>query len=224
MYNLDSDNHHLIQKMISLQDNERKELARDLHDDFGPALFMSRVGIGSLRKKIDVAIGHNNYEHDWQTVDQNLDKLQQINRRILGRLRPAALDDMGLVGAVEAMAQAWKNTNPIVSLEISVSEKDLVLDELSSLTAYRIIQEALTNIYRHSNATLATIDIRIFSEDDIRQLRIAIQDNGEGIQENATQGIGLRGMKERVLGAGGELVVSSRLPSGTEIRAILPIT
>lgn len=224
LHNLDSDNHHLIQKMISLQDNERKELARDLHDDFGPALFMSRVGIGSLRKKIDVAIGHNNYEHDWQTVDQNLDKLQQINRRILGRLRPAALDDMGLVEAVEAMAQAWKNTNPIVSLEISVSEKDLVLDELSSLTAYRIIQEALTNIYRHSNATLATIDIRIFSEDDIRQLRIAIQDNGEGIQENATQGIGLRGMKERVLGAGGELVVSSRLPSGTEIRAILPIT
>lgn len=223
LYSLDCENHDLIQKMIQLQDNERKELATDLHDEFGPVLFMARVGIGGLQKKIDSALGKKEYTDDWETIDQNINKLQQINRRILGRLRPAALEEMGLIGAVEAMAQSLRKAAPNIELSLSYNNEIPALNETQSLTAYRIIQESLTNVYRHSMASAANVTIEI-DHDNSHHLRILIDDNGIGIKIKAKQGIGLRGMQERILGAGGELHVLSRKPSGTRIEAIMPIS
>ena len=219
LLNLDNENHHLIQKMMKLQDNERKQLARDLHDEFGPALFMSRVGIGGLRKKIDGYLNNSNWGADWETIDQNLDKLQQINRRILGRLRPAALEDMGLNGAVEAMAQSWRKTNPRIELTCHFSDEKYKLDESQSIAAFRIIQEALTNIYRHSGASKATVKIEL----DNKTLNIAIDDDGVGISAAPKTGIGIRGMKERILGVNGHFEVVSNSPSGTRVVASIPI-
>jgi|LakMenEpi03Aug12_release.lakeMendotaPanAssembly.Ray.scaffolds.fasta_scaffold32270_2 two-component system sensor histidine kinase UhpB len=218
LLNLDNENHHLIQKMMKLQDNERKELARDLHDEFGPALFMSRVGIGGLRKKIEGFLNNSSWGADWDTIDHNLDKLQQINRRILGRLRPAALEDMGLSGAIEAMAQSWRKTNPHIELNCYFPIEKYKLDENQSLAAYRIIQEALTNIYRHSGATKANVKV----EFDNNTLTIEVEDNGVGIGKNPKKGIGLRGMKERMLGVNGHFEVTSNSPSGTRVVASIP--
>jgi two-component system, NarL family, sensor histidine kinase UhpB len=222
LHNLDYENHKLIQKMIKIQDNERKELSRNLHDDFGPALFMTRIVIGGLRKKIELALGAKNYNKEWEAIDQNIDKLQQINRGVLGRLRPAALEEMGLIDAVEAMAQSWRKTNPHVDLKCKFSVVDYSLDEDRSLTAYRIVQEALTNIYRHSAASKALVQISTEAKTNAKILKIIIEDNGVGINPISIQGIGLRGIQERILSVGGELLISSAYPSGTRIEAILP--
>jgi two-component system sensor histidine kinase UhpB len=221
---LDEQNHLLIQKMITLQDNERKEIARDLHDEFGPALFMSRICVGELKKKITISLGEDKYLNDWSAVDQNIDKLQQVNRKILGRLRPAALEEMGLSGAIEAMIKSWRKTDPSVEMVYYFPEEKLTMTEIQSLTAYRIIQESLTNIYRHSRAT--KVNVRLFLEklSPSSQLVISVADNGIGIGENSQDGIGLRGMKERMLIVGGELKISRLSPSGTEIKALMPLS
>ena len=219
LLNLDNENHHLIQKMMKLQDSERKELARDLHDEFGPALFMSRVGIGGLRKKIDGFLNNPSWGADWETIDQNLDKLQQINRRILGRLRPAALEDMGLNGAVEAMAQSWRKTNPNIELTCHFSNEKYGMNESQSLAAYRIIQESLTNIYRHSGASKANVKVEL----ENNTLNIEIEDNGVGIGDAPKKGIGIRGMKERILGVNGHFEVVRKSPSGSRVVASIPI-
>lgn len=220
---LDDENHALIQKMIKVQDDERKELARDLHDEFGPALFMARVGVGGLRKKIDKALAEQRFSVEWDVVDANFDKLQQINKRTLGRLRPAALEEMGLTGAVEAMIQSWQRTKENLELAYRFSQTAFPLDEHKSLTAYRIIQEALTNVFRHSKASKAWIEMSTQFDDDSQLLKIVIEDNGIGVNSHGPKGIGLRGMKERILAAGGSLVVSQVHPSGTRIEATIPV-
>ena len=222
LHALDDENHILIQKMIKVQDDERKDLARDLHDEYGPALFMARVGIGEVRKKVDKISQSSSFHEEWAIVDGTLDKLQQINRRILGRLRPAALEEVGLSGAVEAMVQSWREAHPNIALSCALSQDHFVLDEHRALTAYRIIQEALTNIYRHAHATQASVQIE---EDKVEYkscLKIIITDNGKGIASDVSQGVGLRGMRERIFSVDGELKINNAGP-GTRIEATIPL-
>ena len=222
MHALDDENHILIQKMIKVQDDERKDLARDLHDEYGPALFMARVGIGEVRKKVDKLSQSSSFHEEWAIVDGTLDKLQQINRRILGRLRPAALEEVGLSGAVEAMVQSWRAAHPNITLSCSLSQDHFVLDEHRALTAYRIIQEALTNIYRHAHATQASVQIEEYKVKDKSCLKIIITDNGKGIASDVSQGVGLRGMRERIFSVDGELKINNAGP-GTRIEATIPL-
>jgi two-component system sensor histidine kinase UhpB len=209
--------------MIKVQDDERKDLARDLHDECGPALFMARVGIGELRKKLDKLSQSASFHEDWAIIDGTLDKLQQINRRILGRLRPAALEEVGLSGAVETMVQSWRTAHPNIALSCTLLQDHFVLDEHRALTAYRITQEALTNIYRHAHATQASVQIEEYKVEDKSYLKIIIADNGKGINLDISQGVGLRGMKERILSVEGELKIINN-GSGTRIEAIIPLS
>ena len=222
LHALDDENHVLIQKMIKVQDDERKDLARDLHDEYGPALFMARVGIGEVRKKVDKLSQSSSFHEEWAIVDGTLDKLQQINRRILGRLRPAALEEVGLSGAVEAMVQSWREAHPNIALSCALSQDHFVLDEHRALTAYRIIQEALTNIYRHAHATQASVQIEEDKVEDKSCLKIIITDNGKGIASDVSQGVGLRGMRERIFSVDGELKINNAGP-GTRIEATIPL-
>jgi two-component system sensor histidine kinase UhpB len=125
---------------------------------------------------------------------------------------------MGLSGAIEAMAQSWRKTNPHIELNCYFPIEKYKLDENQSLAAYRIIQEALTNIYRHSGATKANVKV----EFDNNTLTIEVEDNGVGIGKNPKKGIGLRGMKERMLGVNGHFEVTSNSPSGTRVVASIP--
>lgn len=151
---LDAENHQLVQRMIYVQDEERRDIARDLHDEIGPFLFAIRAGVGALARK--GAAQEAALSADCRRIDEQLAALQQVNRRILGRLRPAALDEMGLAGALEALARRWRVTNPEISIELDVAGIG-DLEEATALTAYRIAQEGLTNVFRHSGATRVTI-------------------------------------------------------------------
>lgn len=220
---LDDENHHLMQKMILVQDEERKDIARDLHDDIGPFLFKARVELGALRKKIAASGDKELLAQDCDKIDLSIELLQKANRRLLGRLRPAALDEMGLEGALEALGQSWRGAHPDIALSMCLALGDVALDEKISLTIFRIVQEALANIYRHSKAQTASINLRIITDQEGNDVEITIIDDGCGIDEDFREGMGLRGLRERVYGVSGKIKIKNRSSGGAKLIARIPL-
>lgn len=218
---LDEENHRLVRRMIHVQDEERRDIARDLHDEIGPFLFTVRAGVGALaRKAASPGADAARLAEDCARIDAQIAALQQVNRRILGRLRPAALAEMGLADAVRALAQGWRETNPGVEIVLSLEGAEAEFDETIALTAYRIAQEGLTNAFRHSGAD--RVELRLTRERGA--LRIEVQDNGSGFDDAspAASGLGLRGMSERVGALGGSLTLKNQPAGGACLRAVLP--
>ncbi|PWB79984.1 MAG: sensor histidine kinase [Methylocystaceae bacterium] len=219
----DDENRRLIERIIHVQDEERRDIARDLHDEIGPFLFTIRAGLGALARKLEGGTQDRRaLASDCTRIDDQLGALQQVNRRILGRLRPAALDEMGLEGALQALAQGWRESHPDVAIELNLAGATRPLDESIALTAYRIVQEGLTNVIRHSGAARVDIEVEQIGAER-RELRVAVRDDGAGVDENMKKGIGLRGMGERVAALGGRLTLESVPPGGALLEARLPL-
>jgi two-component system sensor histidine kinase UhpB len=214
---LDEENGALVERLIHVQDEERRGIARDLHDEIGPFLFTIRAGLGGLARRLD-----DERREDCLRIDGQIAALQQVNRRILGRLRPAALDECGLGGALEALARGWRELHPEVAIRLRFSAADAPLDETLALAAYRIAQEGLTNVFRHSGATRVDVEIERVLAEDGGELRVAVRDDGAGV-EGLREGLGLRGMSERVAALGGRLTLDSAAPRGALLEARLPL-
>ena len=190
---LDAENHRLLRSMIHVQEEERRTIARDLHDEIGPFLFAIRAGVGALPRKGAGA----SLDADCAKLDAQIAELQQLNRRILARLRPAALEEMGLSGALEALAQNWRKSRPEVA--ITLRSEDLELTENMALAAYRVVQEGVTNAFRHAGARHIAVEVFCAS----KELVLRVTDDGAGLKPGWREGLGLRGMSERVGALGG---------------------
>ncbi len=222
LQNLDDENHRLVRRMIHVQDEERRDIARDLHDEIGPFLFTVRAGVGALaRKAAGPSADPMRLAEDCARIDAQIAALQQVNRRILGRLRPAALEEMGLADAIEALAQGWRETNPQVAISLSLDGALGAIEEEIALTAYRIVQEGLTNAFRHSGADRVEVSAKRAN----CELRIDVRDNGSGLDAAAgpNAGLGLRGMSERVGALGGSLTLVNDPDGGAHLTASLPL-
>ena len=211
---LDAENRDLLRRMIDVQETERRDIARDLHDEMGPFLFAIRAGVGALRRKAQGA----GVTEDCARLDQQIAALQGVNRRILARLRPVALEEMGLAGALDALVRGWRETHPQATITLTVA--DCALDEKTALVAYRIAQEGLTNALRHARARHVTIDVRPAGA---RELRVRVDDDGTGLKAGWRQGLGLRGMSERIAALGGRLTFQSGTPTGAVLEVLLPL-
>ncbi len=220
---LDEENRTLIQRMVHVQDEERRDIARDLHDEIGPFLFTIRAGVGALARKAQGGAEAAAMAADCGRIDAQIAALQQVNRRILGRLRPAALEEMGLSGALEALAAGWRDSHPQVAIDLDAARIPEPLDEAIALTAYRIVQEGLTNVFRHAGATLVRVRVAPARGADGPALRVTVQDDGAGLGGGAGHGVGLRGMGERVRALGGRLSLTAAAPHGARLDALLPI-
>ena len=156
---------HLAERVVSLQDVERKEIARELHDEFGPYLFALRAHATSLMRVADIAKPDIDgvRRHGNAMLDQ-VNALQQFNRRVLEKLRPAGLSELGLNEALGALVRLWRDAHPGVVVETGVSQSLGDMGETAELTIYRIVQEALTNVFRHSGATHVYRDDRTGAE------------------------------------------------------------
>jgi two-component system sensor histidine kinase UhpB len=217
---LDAENRQLVRRMIHVQDEERRDIARDLHDEIGPFLFAVRAGVGGLARKLSAPdASPAALAADCLRIDAQVAALQEMNRRILGRLRPAALEEMGLADALEALARGWRETHPDIALDLSLDGAREPMDEDTALTAYRVAQEGLTNAYRHSGAR--RIGLRATRRDD--RLCIEVTDDGAGLAAQTDNGLGLRGMRERVEAQGGALIVSNGLEGGARLVAELSL-
>ncbi|WP_330084527.1 ATP-binding protein [Methylocystis iwaonis] len=218
---LDSENRQLLRRMIHVQDEERRAIARDLHDEIGPFLFTVRAGVGALARKAQSSgADPARLAEDCAKIDAQIAALQQVNRRILGRLRPAALEEMGLADAIEALARGWRETRAEIAIDLSLDGARAKLDETTAITAYRVVQEGLTNAFRHSGASRIAVAIARAGQ----RLRVEVRDDGTGLPAAFTPaGLGLRGMSERVSALGGTLRIDNGSNGGARLVAELPL-
>ena len=221
------DKRRLAERVVSLQDAERKEIARDLHDEFGPYLFALRAHAASLTRLADTAEPdlHALRKHINAMSDQ-VNALQQSNRRVLERLRPVGLAELGLADALAALMRLWREAYPDVVIETSISPELDARGETADLTIYRIIQEALTNVFRHARATRVEIRVepaatRPAGAAETEAIMVSVSDNGAGLPADHRQGFGMLGMRERVLALGGSLTVAST-NHGVTVEAMVP--
>ncbi|MDB5655932.1 MAG: signal transduction histidine kinase, glucose-6-phosphate specific [Tardiphaga sp.] len=209
----------LAERVVSLQDVERREIARELHDEFGPFLFALRAhGSALLRIAAGVAPDVAAIRSHGEAMLAQLGQLQQLNRRVLERLRPAGLSELGLREALGALLRWWREAHPGVVIELAVTPAAGSLGDTMELTVYRVVQEALTNVFRHADATHVVVTID--AVDGVVAVRV--QDNGAGLGPDHRSGLGLTGMRERVLALGGTMRVHSTA-QGVTVEAMIPI-
>ncbi|UFX47640.1 histidine kinase [Bradyrhizobium sp. 41S5] len=217
----------LAERAVSLQDSERKEIARELHDEFGPYLFALRAHAGALTRLSEVEQPDPAAlrKHGSAILEQ-VNALQQFTRRILERLRPVGLAELGLAEALGALVRLWGETHPEVEIESSISPDLGETGETADLTIYRIVQEALTNVFRHAGAT--AVDITIEPAERQTGPRggracalVRVRDNGRGLLRDHRLGRGLTGMQERILALGGTLKINSS-DDGVTVEALVP--
>jgi two-component system sensor histidine kinase UhpB len=217
----------LAERAVSLQDLERKEIARELHDEFGPYLFALRAHAGALMRLADVSEPASEAlrKHGGAILDQ-VNALQQFTRRILEKLRPVGLAELGLREALGALSRLWNESHPDVVIETSISGSLGATGETADLTIYRVVQEALTNVFRHARATEINVSIEPAARPEGTAgqrdfARVKVCDNGCGLKPDQKFGLGLTGMRERLLALGGTLTVASG-ERGVTIEAMVP--
>ena len=206
---------------IEASEQERKRWARELHDDTLQGLAGLGVMLGSALRSGSEESTRKGVEAAIEQIREEAAKL----RALIAELRPAALDEIGLRAAVEGLVERTASTQGLdVTAEIALSSDDEGAPRLApevESTAYRIVQEGLTNVAKHAGAS--TAEIRIAEADG--RLEVAVRDDGRGFEPSAPRtGFGLTGMRERVEMLGGTLAVeSSPAGLGTLVRASVPV-
>jgi PAS domain S-box-containing protein len=199
----------------NIREEERKHIARELHDDLGQLLATLRLDLTLLQQSTPSA--------ETQRILRGMDNLILTAitslRRIASNLRPRALDEGGLYFALQSLRQEFIQRHAI-NFDLLADEADLTLDDDYSTAIYRIVQESLTNIARHAQARNVTVALNRADS----HLVISIQDDGRGIEGSdmaKSSSFGLLGMRERVLGLHGDISISGN--GGTRIDIMLPL-
>jgi two-component system, NarL family, sensor histidine kinase UhpB len=225
--NFSSTNLRLIDRLFDAQDDERKMIAHELHDEIGPHLFALRAKAAMLAARVR-AKGDEDSSAAAAALCDQVEALQGHNRRILAQLRPVALEEYGLLEALRILVDQWRKTEPAVTLVLSASDRIADLGQRASLMAYRFVQEALTNAFRHSGARQVDVTLAYASgtaaegsrDPALAGLRISIRDDGRGLAEQAPPSLGLLGMRERVRALGGAVAIGRSGEGGAIVEAI----
>lgn len=215
----------LAERVVSLQDEERRDIARDLHDEFGPHLFALRAQVSALQQSIAAAaLDPDTLRRQSDALVVKVNDIQKLNRRVLERLRPAGLAEFGLEGALAALLGFWREVHPDTVVESVVAPHLGPLGDTVELTVFRVIQEALTNVFRHAGASKVDITVApatAAGPQGSAAVTVSVRDNGEGLPSDYKQGFGLTGMQERVEALGGTMTVTSSR-EGSVVTATLP--
>jgi PAS domain S-box-containing protein len=206
---------YLSQRILAAQEEERKLIAHELHDGLGATLTTIKY---SLEQRLD------DHPQERQSLEQAVSMVQDAIKdtsRISRSLRPSILDDMGVLPAIRWFCRGLQegNSSTIVETRLEVQEKEV--REPLKLVIYRIVQEALNNVAKHSSAQRATVALRKTEGN----LELSVEDNGGGfdLQKAGDAGMGLTSMRERTQFSGGFFSIQSRPGKGTAIRALWPL-
>ena len=214
----DGENRRLNEQLLSLQEQERSDLARDLHDEVSPFLFAIHIDVTTachLLEQGRAIEAHDNV----QSIADAVRHMQRQVRSMLGRLRPIGLAEFGLREAIENMVVFWRRRRPEIRYQVVVSEECENLGELVGTTICRIVQEALSNAVRHAGPKLITVSV---DRDHDGKVRVAVADDGSGMREPNRLGYGLLGISERVKAVGGRLTLSKTPGEGFAVKAVFP--
>jgi len=212
----------LSQHLQQVREKESKRIAREIHDELGQQLTALKMDISWLSSRIDPDVeGGKEFLKKMNSMSSLVDKTIQTVQKVTAELRPGLLDDLGLVPAIEWLAQEFENQTRI-PCRIQLFCELVDIDPDCSTAIFRISQEALTNVTRHAKAT--RVDISLKEENGA--LILKIRDNGRGIDADdvfAPSSLGLMGMRERVWPFGGELNISATPKRGTTLTVTLPV-
>ncbi len=210
----------LAARLQSVREEERTRVAREIHDELGQALTGIKLELASLIRELpgDAKQQSNRAESIMKLADETI----QTVRRISTELRPGILDDLGLMAAVEWAAEEFQSRTG-TNCRLDLPEDDIVIDRERATALFRILQETLTNVARHANAT--QVNVRLAKEEG--SLILEVHDNGKGISKeelSAGRSLGILGMRERALLLGGRLAVSGAPDEGTTVEVRIPAT
>lgn len=209
----------LTQQLNAVQEEERKDLARDLHDEIGPFLFAVDVDAQTIAPYLERGANDEAVARAG-AIRQSVAHMQRHLRSILNRLRPAMLLDLGLAQAVDQLIAFWRRRHPAVEITADISQASYGdgLDEI----AFRTIQEALANAIRHGKPD--RVMIKAARDATGTKLEISIVDDGSGISPASAAGFGIAGMRERAAAAGGSVeIIEKPDQRGVAVLATLPL-
>jgi two-component system sensor histidine kinase TtrS len=212
----------LAQKCMAVQEEERRYLARELHDELGQCITAIQADAeiiqehsGACDSRLKASAG---------AIQGVSSRIYEVVHSLMLRYRPGVLDDLGLVETIRDEVGAWQARQPNTIYTLNFSGNLDSLGEDLNICVYRIIQECLTNIAKYARATSVHIDISIVRTGTGRQLRVDVQDDGIGFDSHsAGAGFGLIGMRERVEAKQGDFALSTIPGSGTRITVLLPL-
>lgn len=206
----------LANYLQTAREDERSRLARELHDELGALLTAAKLDAARLKRSLGTMTPESDarLKHLNDTINDGIG----LKRRIIEDLRPSSLSNLGLVAALEIQAREFSQRSEI---PVEVELDHLVLADNAQITAFRLVQESLTNIAKYAAAKHVTVSLAR----DGDRARIAVQDDGRGFDPEAVRGTahGLMGMRYRVESQGGAMRVRSRPGAGTTIEAWLPL-
>jgi two-component system sensor histidine kinase UhpB len=214
---IESRKHRLEHQLAAVQEEERSELARDLHDEIGPLLFAVSIDLSVIQQ--DAAVLGSPVAARIESIRDSIARIYKDVKAILGRLRPATLVDLDLAQAAESLVSFWQTRYPEVEFHLRVPPESFGtrIDD----TIYHLILESLSNALRHGRPTRIDISVRLNAD----EVQTVIADNGVGLKpERHGFGFGLIGMQERVNSLGGALrVENSSVGTGVVVSANLPL-
>ena len=211
-------NRELAQQLIAVQESERLALARELHDELGQRCSAILIETACLRRC--AADDRASLLGAAARADMAAQGLYQLLAGLLRRLRPANLDALGLVAALQELCESWEERSGVACV-FHFEAMQEPLPERINIAVYRVAQEALTNVTRHAHANTVRL---VLARDPTGQLCLTIADDGRGMDlARATRGLGLLGASERAAALGGELHVESTPGAGVRLTLRIPL-
>ena len=218
-------NRQLTQQLFSLQEAERRNLSRELHDELGQWLTAIQAEAATISVSTDLAKAPQ-IQASAQAISASAAEIHNVVRRILHRLRPALLDQLGLADSLRELVAQHQQHHPKIACDLELGANLGELPESLNITLYRIVQEALTNVSKHAQASHVQVSLRRVPgvESNPEQIMLTVQDNGTGMDTSLlVQGMGMLGMRERVIASGGEFMSHTAPGQGLRIEIQLPL-
>lgn len=222
------ENRFLTQRSLAIQEDERRKLAQELHDELGQSI----TAIKAVAVSIEQQSGRNPefVNESAETIIKVSNRMYDVAKNMMRRLRPPALDELGLVTTLQEMIDDWNSHHHETFCSFSFDGDFGGISEEIKIGLYRIVQESLTNIIKHARASRVKITVKIQKElsdngmEKARNIKLLIEDDGIGFDKNKLQaGLGLLGMRERAESLHGFMTINSEQGQGVNITMNIPL-
>lgn len=213
-------NRRLTRQLLKVEEEERRSLARELHDELGQVLSAIKM----------MALGIKQHREPKQAIDaanlitEQVDNLFDLIRTMIHKLRPLMLDDLGLAASIDTLVSNWSQHHPDVRIRLDCAEEVDAFPAEQQIHAYRIVQESLTNIFKHAQAKNVKLTLKVVSFEVPRRtwLEIRVEDDGRGTVLDKSAGFGIIGMRERVESLNGRFQCTTAPGQGFSLQVLLP--
>lgn len=214
-------NRQLAQQLLRVQEDERRALAHELHDEIGQyltAIHADAAAISNVTRE-----GPAGARDSADAIVASARQVAGMVRGMLQRLHPETLESLGLQEAVRELVAGWRDRNPNVECRLEMAAHAGSVDDATGIAAYRVVQEALTNVARHARAGRVEVRVGLTDAPNGNILGISVRDDGVGAASRPQPGYGLMGMRERVEALGGALSIETAPGRGFAVSAALPL-